>query len=328
MPVIETALTRVLGIEHPILLAPMGSAAGGRLAAAVTNAGGLGLVGSGYANAEAVRKELSEAGNTRVGVGFILWALEKNPAALDVALDARPAAIMLSFGDPSPFTGRIRDAGCKIICQVQTLAQAKEAAAAGADVIIAQGRDAGGHSGTTRGTMGLVPAVVDAVAPIPVVAAGGIADGRGLAAALALGAAGVSMGTRFTASRESLWDQAMKAATLAAGGDQTEQTRVFDVVRGAPWPAIYPGRALRNAFSARWNGREDELAADQPAQEKAMLATAADDFGTRVVWAGEGVDLIDDIQAAAEIIERIVAQAAEILARGARLVRGATFHST
>jgi nitronate monooxygenase len=328
MPVIETALTRLLGIEHPILLAPMGSAAGGRLAAAVTNAGGLGLVGSGYANADAVRKELSEAGNTRVGVGFILWALEKNPAALDVALDARPAAIMLSFGDPSPFTGRIRDARCKIICQVQTLAQAKEAAAAGADVIIAQGRDAGGHSGTTRGTMGLVPAVVDAVSPIPVVAAGGIADGRGLAAALALGAAGVSMGTRFTASRESLWDQAMKAATLAAGGDQTQQTRVFDVVRGAPWPAIYPGRALRNTFSARWNGREDELAADQQAQEKAMLATAADDFSTRVVWAGEGVDLIDDIPAAAEIIERIVAQAAETLTRGARLVRGTTSHST
>lgn len=322
MPVIETALTRLLGIEHPILLAPMGDAAGGKLAAAVTNAGGLGLVGSGYADTEAVRKELSEAGNTRVGVGFILWALEKNPAALDVALDARPAAIMLSFGDPTPFTARIRDAGCKIICQVQTLAQAKEVAAAGADVIIAQGRDAGGHSGTTRGTMGLVPAVVDAVAPIPVVAAGGIADGRGLAAALALGAAGVSMGTRFTASRESLWAQAMKSATLAAGGDQTEQTRVFDIVRGVPWPTIYPSRSLRNDFSARWNGREDELAADQQAQEKAMLATAADDFRTRVVSAGEGVDLIYDIPGAAEIIERIVAQAAETLARAARLVRG------
>jgi nitronate monooxygenase len=126
---------------------------------------------------------------------------------------------------------------------VQTLAQAKEAAEAGADIIIAQGRDAGGHSGTTRGTIGLVPAVVDALAPIPVVAAGGIADGRGLAAALSLGAAGISMGTRFAASRESLWDPAMKAAALAAGGDQTQQTRVFDIVRGAPWPVIYPGRA-------------------------------------------------------------------------------------
>src|SRR5258706_960308 len=99
--------------------------------------------------------------------------------------------------------------------------------------------------------MPLIPAVVDAVSPAPVVAAGGIADGRGLAAALALGAAGVSMGTRFTASRESLWDQAMQAETLAAGGDQTAQTHVFDIVRGSPWPAIYPGRALRNAFSGR-----------------------------------------------------------------------------
>jgi nitronate monooxygenase len=322
MPVIETALTRLLGIEHPILLAPMGSAAGGRLAAAVTNAGGLGMVGSGYADADTIRKELAEAGNARVGVGFITWALEKNPSALDVALDARPAAVMLSFGDPTHFAGRIKDAGCRIICQVQTLVQAREAAASGADIIIAQGRDAGGHSGTTRGTMGLVPAVADAVAPIPVVAAGGIADGRGLAAALALGAAGISMGTRFTASRESLWDQSMKAAALAAGGDETEQTRVFDVVRGAPWPAIYPGRALRNEFSARWHGREEALAADRPKQEGAYLSTAPDDFATRVVWAGEGVDLVDDIPAAAEIIERIIAQAVATLQQGAELVRG------
>ena len=323
MAMIETALTRMLGIEHPILLAPMGSAAGGRLAAAVSNAGGLGMVGSGYANADTIRHELTEAGNARVGIGFITWALEKKPAALDTALDARPAAVMLSFGDPSPFTGRIRDAGCKIICQVQTLAQAREAAAAGADIIIAQGRDAGGHSGTTRGTMGLVPAVVDAVAPIPVVAAGGIADGRGLAAALALGAAGVSMGTRFTASRESLWDQEMKRATVAAGGDQTQQTRVFDVVRAAPWPSIYPGRALTNAFSTRWHGREEELAADQPAQETGYLATGENDFATRVVWAGEGVDLVNDIASASEIIERIIARAVATLTLGAGMVRGA-----
>ncbi|HEY6433037.1 MAG TPA: nitronate monooxygenase [Acetobacteraceae bacterium] len=321
MSLIETALTHMLNIEHPILLAPMGSAAGGRLAAAVTNAGGLGMVGSGYADADMVGKELAAAGNARVGIGFILWALEKQPSALDIALEARPAAVMLSFGDPTRFTGRIKDAGCKIICQVQTLAQAKEAAAAGADVIIAQGRDAGGHSGTTRGTMGLVPAVVDAVAPIPVVAAGGIADGRGLAAALALGAAGVLMGTRFTASRESLWDQAMKSVTVAAGGDQTEQTRVFDVVRGAPWPAMYPGRALRNEFSARWNGHEDALAADQPAQESTYLGTATDDFATRVVWTGEGVDLINDIPSASEIIERIMTQAVTTLMQGSLLVR-------
>src|SRR5207237_9765639 len=143
-----------------------------------------------------------------------------------------------------------------------------------------------------------VPAVVDAVAPIPVVAAGGIADGRGLAAALALGATGISMGTRFTAPRESLWDAQMKAAALAAGGDQTQQTRVFDIVRGAPWPTIYPGRALRNEFSAEWHGREDDLAGNQAEAENAYLATAPDDFSKRVVWAGESVDLVNDVPSA------------------------------
>jgi nitronate monooxygenase len=321
MATIETALTRLLGIQHPILLAPMGSAAGGKLAAAVTHAGGLGMLGSGYASEAAVRKELIEAGNARVGIGFILWALDGNPKALDVALDAKPAAVMLSFGDPTPYTGRIKAAGARIICQVQTLEQAKEAAAAGADVIIAQGRDAGGHSGMTRGTMGLVPAVVDAVGSIPVVAAGGIADGRGLAAALSLGAAGVSMGTRFTATQESLWDQAMKEKAVASGGDQTAQTRVFDIVRGAAWPAIYPGRALRNDFSAEWHGREEALAGQQKSVEPAYLATAPDDFAQRVVWAGEGVDLVRDIPSAREVIERTVDEAAAVLKAGAAMVR-------
>jgi nitronate monooxygenase len=322
MATIETALTRLLGIQHPILLAPMGSAAGGKLAAAVTHAGGLGMLGSGYADEKTIRRELSEAGNARIGIGFILWALDKNPAALDVALDAKPAAVMLSFGDPTPYTGRIKAAGCRIICQVQTLEQARQAAMAGADIIIAQGRDAGGHSGMTRGTIGLVPAVVDAVAPIPVVAAGGIADGRGLAAALLLGASGVSMGTRFTATAESLWNQAMKEKAVAAGGDETAQTRVFDIVRGAAWPAIYPGRALRNAFFAQWHGKEEALQGQQKQAEASYLASDANDFGQRVVWAGEGVDLVRDIPGAREVIERIVDEAAAVLKGGAALVRG------
>lgn len=323
MATLTTALTRLLGIQHPILLAPMGSAAGGKLAAAVTHAGGFGLVGSGYADEKAVRRELSEAGNASVGVGFILWALDKNPAALDVALDAKPAAIMLSFGDPTPYTRKIKTVGSRIICQVQTLEQAKQAAGAGADIIIAQGRDAGGHSGMTRGTIGLVPAVVDAVGPsIPVVAAGGIADGRGLAAALSLGAAGVSMGTRFTATRESLWDQAMKEKAVASGGDDTAQTRVFDIVRGAAWPAIYPGRALRNEFFDRWHGKEGALEGQQKQVEATYLASDAKDFGQRVVWTGEGVDLVRDIPSARDVIERIVEEAASVLRGGAALVRG------
>ena len=322
MATIETALPRLLGIRHPILLAPMGSAAGGKLASAVTHAGGLGMLGSGYASTTAIRQELAQAGNARVGIGFILWALDRNPAALDVALDAKPAAVMLSFGDPAPYAARIKAAGCRIVCQVQTLEEAKQAASIGADVIIAQGRDAGGHSGMTRGTIGLVPAVVDAVGSIPVVAAGGIADGRGLAAALSLGAAGVSMGTRFTATRESLWDQAMKEKAVASGGDQTAQTRVFDIVRAAAWPAIYPGRALRNEFFDQWHGKEAALEGQQKEVEAAYLASAADDFGRRVVWAGESVDLVRDIPSARDVIERIVDQAASVLRHGAALVRG------
>jgi nitronate monooxygenase len=323
MATIDTALTRLLGIQHPILLAPMGSAAGGKLAAPETHAGGLGMVGSGYASTTAIKQELGEAGNARVGVGFILWALDRNPAALDVALDAKPAAIMLSFGNPEPYTPRIKAVGSKIICQVQTLEQAKQAAGAGADIIIAQGRDAGGHSGMTRGTIGLVPAVVDAVgASIPVVAAGGIADGRGLAAALSLGASGVSMGTRFTATKESLLDQAMKEKAVASGGDDTAQTRVFDIVRGAAWPAHYPGRALRNDFFAEWHGKEGVLADQQKAVETTYVATHANDFAQRVVWAGESVDLVRDIPSARDVIERIVDEAASVLRGGAAMVRG------
>ena len=228
---------------------------------------------------------------------------------------------MLSFGDPRSFTRRIKDAGCKIICQVQTLAQAREAAAAGADIIIAQGRDAGGHSGVTRGTMGLVPAVVDAVAPIPVVAAGGIADGRGLAAALALGAAGVSMGTRFTASRESLWDAAMKATTLSAGGDQTEQTRVFDVVRGPHGRRSIQAVRCATRFRPSGMGGKRLWPRSSRSKREIYLAAADNDFTTRVVWAGEGVDLVNDTPAASEIIERVIAQAAATLMNGAKLVR-------
>jgi nitronate monooxygenase len=321
MPFIKTALTELLDIEHPIMLAPMGSAAGGRLAAAVSHAGGLGLIGSGYADSETIKRELAAAGNARVGVGFIQWALDDKPEALAVALAATPPAVMLSFGDPSRHAGAIKAAGSLMICQVQSLAGARQAAEAGADIIIAQGRDSGGHSGTVRGTMGLVPAVVDAVAPIPVVAAGGIADGRGLAAALALGASGVLMGTRFTASQESLWQDVLKQGAVDASGDNTEQTRVFDLVRGAKWPAHFPGRVVKNAFFARWHGREDELATAWQEEEKHYLGASSGDLATRVLWTGEGVDLVNDIPPAAVIIERIIDEAIAVLRRGAGQIR-------
>jgi nitronate monooxygenase len=197
---LATRLTERLGIEHPIVSAPMAFAGGGALAAAVTAAGGLGLIGGGYGNADWLAKELDAAGNRRVGCGFITWALAERPALLDQVLERSPAAVMLSFGDPAPFAPAIRAADSLLICQVQNLAHLRAALAAGADIVVAQGSEAGGH-GATRGTLTLVPEVADLLAAESpstlLLAAGGIGDGRGLAAALMLGADGVLMGSRF-----------------------------------------------------------------------------------------------------------------------------------
>src|SRR4051794_4289907 len=184
---LSTRLTRRLGIRHPVLLAPMGSASGGRLAAAVTAAGGLGLIGGAYGDGDWIAAQFQAAGNQRVGCGFITWSLAKKPHLLAPVLARKPAALMLSFGDPRGFAPSIKAAGVALICQVQTLAHARIALEAGADIVVAQGAEAGGH-GASRGLFPLLPAVVDLIAAsgsatIPV-AAGGLADGRGLAAAL------------------------------------------------------------------------------------------------------------------------------------------------
>jgi nitronate monooxygenase len=320
MAAIETALTRLLQIRHPILTAPMTGTAGGALASAVSHAGGLGMIGPGEDDA-AIRREVAAAGNARVAIGFITWRLARRPAALDTALAASPVAVMLSFGDSAAFFPRIKAAGCRIICQVQTLAMAREAADAGADIIVAQGRDAGGHGGSVRGTFGLVPAVVDAVSPIPVVAAGGIADGRGLAAALALGAAGVSMGTRFTATRESQWSDARKAVVTAGLGDNTIQTRLFDTLNDPDWPVQFPARLLRNETTERWEDNQSALATVAEVERERYQATPMDDHARRMVLAGEGVDLVRDVPSARDLVERIVAQAVATLREGNAAIR-------
>lgn len=305
---LTTPLTDLLDIRHPVLLAPMEKVSGGALAAAVSNAGGLGLIGGGYGDADWLEAEFARAGAARVGVGFITWSLARQPALLDLALDHRPAAVMLSFGDPKPFASAIKDAGAKLILQVQSLAQARAAAEAGADAIVAQGAEAGGH-GAARGTMSLVPAVADATS-VPVVAAGGIADGRGLAAALMLGAAGALIGTRFFATDEALGNPNAKARLLEAGGDDTLPTSVFDRVRGRDWPAGYRGRAIANDFTRRWHGREDGLEAALDHERRRFERAMADgDTDTGVVFAGEGLDLIQSVQPAAAVLERLVSEA-------------------
>ena len=315
---ISTNLTQLLGIDHPVMLAPMGFVSGGALAAAVSAAGGFGIIGGGYADPEWLEREFAGVGNRPIGCGFITWALAQRAESLELALGHRPVAIMLSFGDAAPFLPRIKRAGVLAICQVQTLAQARTLLAEGADVIVAQGTEAGGHGGG-RSTLPLVPAVADMVARsgsrVPVVAAGGITDGRGLAAALMLGADGVLMGTRFYVASESLASPGAKARMVAASGDDTLRTSVFDIARGYNWPTEYTGRAIRNRFSAAWHGREDALARDEDERIRYADAAARGDADIAVVFAGEGIDLIHAVEPAALILARVIREAEAALAR-------------
>lgn len=312
---LKNRLTRMLEIEHPVLLAPMDLVSGGKLAAAVSQAGGLGLLGGGYGNGEWIDREWERAGNARIGCGFITWSLAKQPDILDRALAHGPAAIMLSFGDPRPFAAAIRTAGARLICQVQTLAQAREAQEAQADIIVAQGTEAGGH-GMSEPLFALLPQIVDACPDVPVVAAGGIADGRGLAAAMMLGADGVLMGTRFYASQEAEGHPDAKRRIVEAGGGQTVRSIVFDLSRQMRWPAQYTGRLLRNRHLESWLGREDELAS-RMAEVGQDYAAARErgDYDIAGVIAGEACALIHDIAPAGELVERIVKEAEQLLAR-------------
>lgn len=312
-------LAQCLPLTVPILSAPMAGIAGGALAAAVSRGGGLGLVGGGYGDRAWLERELAIAGDARVGVGFITWALAQSPDLLAVALHHRPAAILLSFGDVAPFAAAIARAGVPLIVQVQTVADARLAAAEGAAVIVAQGGEAGGHGGT-RGTMALVPEVVDAVGAIPVVAAGGMADGRGISAAFMLGASGALCGTAFYAADESLAHAAGRAALLAATGDHTVKGRVFDIARRRAWPADWTIRTLRNRFFDRWADDFDGLKRQIDAAPDTIEAAARHgDTAVAPVIVGEAAGLIADTGAAATIVARLWADTTSRMAEVAGL---------
>jgi nitronate monooxygenase len=269
------------------------------------------LVGGGYGDPDWVRTQLAlvqDETERPWGIGLITWYITHE--VVDLALRYHPAAVLLSFGDIRPYAPAIKAAGCTLLCQIQEVEAAREAVAAGADIIVAQGSEAGGHVGS-RATLPLVPAVVDAVAPVPVLAAGGIADGRGLAAALMLGAQGVMMGTRFSAASESLTHERAKARIVAARAADTTQTHVFDIIRGyAAFPEQYTARVVRNDFVAHWHGREDALVAALETEIPAYQRAYQDgDFDTAVIFAGEAVDLIDDVVPAGELVQRIGAEA-------------------
>jgi nitronate monooxygenase len=321
---LRTRLTERLNIRHPILSAPMALAGGGKLAAAVTAAGGLGLIGGGYGDAAWLAREFEAAGNQPVGCGFITWSLAKQSAMLDAVLERRPRAVMLSFGDPAPFADTIAAAGATLICQCQTMEHVRQAVGAGASIIVAQGGEAGGH-GMSRGGMTFVPEAADHLAAHTpdtlLVAAGGIADGRGLAAALMLGADGVLVGTRLWASVEALVHPGHHAAILGSAGDSTVRTSLPDIARELDWPEGFTARTRRNAFTERWSGREAELkeriAAEGPRYRQAFAAGDPEETG---VWFGEAAGLIHAIEPAGVIIERMAEEAAARLSAGRNLI--------
>ncbi|MFC9758938.1 nitronate monooxygenase [Streptomyces sp. NPDC056921] len=318
---LSTAFTEMFGVEHPIALAPMGGSAGGALAGAVSRGGGLGLLGSGNGDQDWLARELpvlvDEAAGKPWGIGFQAWAIDV--AVVARALEHGPAAVMLSFGDPSPFVEHIRSAGAVLIIQATDMEEARRAVDLGADVIVAQGTESGGHGARNgRSTLPFVPAVVDLATPVPVLAAGGIADGRGVAAALALGAEGALIGTRFQATTEALLAPGTAQAIVEGCGEDTERNRVLDIARSSRWPSKYTARTLGHPYLDAWRGREDELAAAPHAQQAYQEAVVRGEIPPMPRWASEAIDLIDDLPSAFDLVRTLAAQAAQALSRAGR----------
>jgi nitronate monooxygenase len=320
---LTTFLTERWGLRIPIIGAPMSPQAGGRLAAAISNCGALGMIG--VASAQPVARLLEDAEEARgqasgrpFGIGLMVWAVEARPELLDAALQTRPFAIAMSFGDPAPYAERIRKAGAKLLCQVQDRQSARLAEAAGADLLVAQGTEAGGHTGAL-GTLPLLQMVLEAT-ELPVVAAGGIASGRGLAAVLAAGAQGAWIGTPLLVANEARNSARAKQRLVDAADQETVLTSVFDIAQGIPWPREFRGRALRNDFTDRWVGHELELEADAVARSALETAKQSEDYSTAFLYAGQSVGLVGRPESAANIVGRIASDAEVRIRTLARLV--------
>ena len=310
----RTRITDLLGIRHPILLAGMAGSTDAALVAAVSRAGGLGILGvSTYPTADLIRAEVAKVREftpNPFGINLLLWGA---PEYVEPVLELQPAVLSTAWGDVAPHVEAAHEAGCLVMHMVQDVPGAEAAAKAGVDLIVAQGQEGGGHVGLLS-TFALVPQVVDAVGDVPVVASGGIGDGRGLAAALALGAEAVLIGTRFLATKEAPIDHSWKLAILEAGGQETLRTSIPDIANEAAWPEPAAARTLRNALVERWLGRESELRS-QAAEAGAKLQEARrrGDIDEMALYAGEVVGLIKDLPAAGDLVERIVREAEALL---------------
>ncbi|MEP6802420.1 MAG: nitronate monooxygenase [Acidobacteriota bacterium] len=322
---IQTRINTLFGIDHPVVLGGMGAATGSELVAAVSGAGGLGILGCAGRTRdwilEAVRG-IREKTDRPFGLNLLLF--ENDGAAFEAVLEAKPRVFSTGWPWPDqdlrPYFSRAHDAGALVLHMVSSVSEARRAAAAGADAIVAQGTEGGGHVGLMA-TMALVPQVVRAVAPVPVLAAGGIATGEGLAAALALGAHGALLGTRFLATPEAPVADGFKQAVLASDGHDTLLTEIPDIARGRVWPGAW-SRVVRNRFVESWAGREGELRARRSEAGPAMVrAFQEGDASGAALFIGQEAGLIDSLEPAAEIVLRLVREAEESIERLRSMVR-------
>jgi len=316
---IKTRLTELLGIDHPIGLGGMGSVNSPALTAAVSEAGGLGAIGGSHLNGDQMKAAIQGIrALTRkpFAVNFLIF--ESNPDAFEVAIAERPPVIAYAWPrkeqDLKPWFDRAHAIGAKITFMASSVFDAQRAADAGADVIIAQGTEGGGHVSWIA-SIALTPMIVDACPGVPVMAAGGIADGRGLAAALALGADGALLGTRFLASEESPLHPNFKRAIVESDGHDTVLTEIPDLASGTVWPGSM-SRARRNRFIERWSGREWQIRNMRAEIFAGVLeARKRGDAEEAPLSFGQDAGLVHDIPRAAEIVARIAAEAEEILAK-------------
>jgi nitronate monooxygenase len=319
----KTKACEVLGIEIPIIQAPMGGAVGPALAAAVSNAGGLGMLAPWADDADALCREVRETrALTSKPFGINLNMDFPHMELLDACLDEAAPVISFFWNDPSAVVARAKAGGAVVMHTVATAQAARDAVDCGVDVIVAQGWEAGGHVRGTVATLPLVPTVVDAVAPVPVIAAGGIADGRGLAAALALGASGAWIGTRFLASEEADVHPDYQARVLAAGeADTIYAENLFDV----GWPDA-PHRVLHNSTVAGWQAAGCPPPGTRPGEGEVIVTSDSagpivryqsntprsdcqGDIDAMALWAGQGVGLVKARQPAGDIVREINDQA-------------------
>ena len=312
---LHTYLTTSWQLRYPIIGAPMAYVGRGRLARAVSQAGGLGMIGIGSKESvELIAQEAAIArGNDqgRFGIGLMAWAIEARPELLHAAIEAKPFLISISFGSPAPYVETLHQHGIHLATQIHSRAEALHAAQVGADLIVVQGTEAGGHTGYVS-TLPLLQSVLDVV-QVPVLVAGGIASPRGMAAALAAGAEGVWVGTCLLASPECENSEQARARIVQAQETETILTRAFDVAQRIPWPPQYPGRALRNHFTDQWHHQIDALAHDEEARQQLAEANASKNYDIAYMYAGEAVGLVTRQQPAAEVIQQMGDGAEQLL---------------